>query len=243
MQRETEYNEALNKDTKISLHKGRKPNYNNIEQILINFIEFNRKALNPIITWCIAIEMFRIIPVVKKIRYKSLLQWIYIFLKRHNYTFRRHTHLGQSLPQESFDIIAQFVSKCYNSRFPMKYDDDVIDNMDETLLTLNIPPNYVIEKKGNKNIIIRTQNQEKCRLSVLLTILSNGLKLPPLLIFKSAKNGNLYNELANNINVKKGRIIITFNQKVRCTKEVMELWNKKIWLNIWIHLVIWYLIY
>ena len=33
----------------------------------------------------------------------------------------------------------------------MKYDyDDVIVNVDETLLTLNIPPNYVIEKKGKK---------------------------------------------------------------------------------------------
>ena len=32
----------------------------------------------------------------------------------------------------------------------MKYDDEVIVNMDETPLTLNMPPNYVIEKKGKK---------------------------------------------------------------------------------------------
>ncbi len=51
----------------------------------------------------------------------------------------------------------------------MKYDDEVIINMDETLLTFNMPPNYVIEKKGKKSVIIRTQNQDKCRLSVLLT--------------------------------------------------------------------------
>ena len=56
----------------------------------------------------------------------------------------------------------------------MKYDDDVIVNMEETPLTLNMPLNYVIEKKGKKSVIIRAQNLEKCRLSVLLTILSNG---------------------------------------------------------------------
>ena len=43
----------------------------------------------------------------------------------------------------------------------MKYDDEEIVNMDETLLTLNMPPNYDIAKKNKKSIIIRTQNQEK----------------------------------------------------------------------------------
>ena len=62
MQRESEYKDAPNKIIKITLHKGRTPKYNNIEQLFVNFIEFNRKALNPITTWCIAIEMFRLIP-------------------------------------------------------------------------------------------------------------------------------------------------------------------------------------
>ena len=44
-----------------------------------------------------------------------------------------------------------------------------------------MPPNYVIEEKGKKSVIIRTQNQENCKLSVLLSILSNGKKLSPLL--------------------------------------------------------------
>ena len=61
MQREFEYREASNKNTKITLHKGCIPKYNNIEQLFVNFIEFNREVLNPITTWCIAIEMFRLI--------------------------------------------------------------------------------------------------------------------------------------------------------------------------------------
>lgn len=66
MQRESQYNEVQTKDAKITLLKGSKPNYNNLEQLLDYFIEFNRKALYPIITWCIAAEMIRLIPKLKE---------------------------------------------------------------------------------------------------------------------------------------------------------------------------------
>lgn len=84
-------------------------------------------------------------------------------------------------------------------------------------------PNYVIEKNGKKSVIIRTQNQEKCRLSVLLTILSNGKKLSPLLIFKGVKDEKLEKELSQNQNVKSGKIFITFNINTWCTIEIMKI--------------------
>ena len=91
--------------------------------------------------------MFRLIPQLREVKYKTILQWIYRFLIRHNFKYWRQTHAGQSLPKESFDLIAEFVSNCYNARLCMKYNDAVIFNMDETSLTLNIPPNYIIEKR------------------------------------------------------------------------------------------------
>jgi hypothetical protein len=45
----------------------------------------------------------------------------------------------------------------------MKSEDDVIANLDETPININMPPNYTITKKGKKNVIIRIQGQEKCR--------------------------------------------------------------------------------
>lgn len=83
---------------------------------------------------------------LKEIKYKTILQWIYRFFLRHNYTIIKNTHVGQNLPKEAFDLAAEFVSKCYNLRLKMKYDD-VIVNMGKTPLTFNMPPNYVIEKK------------------------------------------------------------------------------------------------
>ena len=68
--------------------------------------------------------------------------------------------------------------------------------MDETPVFLNMNINGVGDKIGNKQIIVKTQNQEKCRVSVLLTILANGYKLAPFVIFKGNKDSsNIRKEL------------------------------------------------
>ena len=80
----------------------------------------------------------------------------------------------------------------------MKYSDDVIGNMDKIPLNINMTPNFVVSQKGKKNIIIRTQSQDKCHVLVLLTVLTNGGKLPPLLIFKGVPNRNISKEIKKN---------------------------------------------
>ena len=56
--------------------------------------------------------------------------------------------------------------------------------MDQTPVFLNMNINGVVEIIGNKQIIVKTPNQEKIRVFALLTILSNEKKLPPFIIFK-----------------------------------------------------------
>ena len=65
-----------------------------------------------------------------------------------------------------------------------------------------------IAKKGGKSIIIRTQNQEKCRASVLLTITADDNNLPPLIIFKAKANGEIEKQLNKDINVTNGKCFI-----------------------------------
>lgn len=48
-----------------------------------------------------------------------------------------------------------------------------------------------IAKKGGKSVIIKTKDQEKCRLSVILCKTADGGKLPPYLIFKAKSNGRI----------------------------------------------------
>jgi hypothetical protein len=73
-----------NKNIKIILHKGRKPIYPEIEEKLINFIEFNRKLLNPLTSYSIAQQMYKIMPQLKNKKYKAILNWIYRFLQRNH---------------------------------------------------------------------------------------------------------------------------------------------------------------
>ena len=107
----------------------------------------------------------------------------------------------------------------------MKYSDDLIGNLDETPLYFNIAPNYSFSQKRKKSIIKRTQSQDKCHVSVILTILANGGKLPPLLIiFKGVSHGKIYKDLKNNTYVKNNMIYIECNAKAWLTKDISYNW-------------------
>lgn len=59
MKIEEDLKSQKNKDIKIIIHKGPTLKYNDIENNLIEFIEFNRKLNNPVTTWCIANKLFK----------------------------------------------------------------------------------------------------------------------------------------------------------------------------------------
>ena len=90
--------------------------------------------------------------------------------------------------------------------------------MDETPFFLNMQKNKTIVIKGSKQVIIKTQGQEKCRFSCMLCILADGDKLPPLVIFKAKDKGRVYKNLLDDPNV-----------KLWTSKEIVDRWFKKIW--------------
>jgi len=57
-------------------------------------------------------------------------------------------------------------------------------NADETAIYLDMPPNHTLEKKGVKEVLLKTTGCEKLRLPVMLAETADGTKLPPLLILK-----------------------------------------------------------
>ena len=61
---------------------------------------------------------------------------------------------------------------------------------------------------GNKDINMITFGKDKERVSVMLTVLGNGEKLPPMIIFKGAENGTRYKSLLKNKYVKSKEIYI-----------------------------------
>lgn len=95
-------------------------------------------------------------------------------------------HIGLKLPNITYDIISSFLLEFNDFHVFNRIDSSIISNIDETSIFLNMPYTTT-KKKRKKNIIINTQNQEKCGITVLLVIVADSFKLPPLIIFKHWK--------------------------------------------------------
>ena len=162
--------ESLNKTT---LHKGKRPESYSIENKLISFIEFNRKLLNPISTTSILIKLLEYAPERKEKSISANVKYIYRFLLRNGFTFRTKTHFGQILKDDCFKQASLFLNEVREIRSKNGINSSIIANMDETPVFLNMPLTKTIVKRGSRQVIIKTQNQEKCRISVLLTIVAD----------------------------------------------------------------------
>jgi hypothetical protein len=46
----------------------------------------------------------------------------------------------------------------------------------------DVPSNYTVDDKGVKSVLIKTSGNEKMRVTVMLTVLADGMKLPPYVI-------------------------------------------------------------
>jgi len=171
------------------LHKGPKVKYQEIYNKFIDFLEFNRKLFNPVTTWSLLLKLYEIEPSRKNMNIKSNMNLIYKFLIKYGYSFRTKTHIGQSMKESSLKDASLFWNEVYNNRLKYGFNTYGVGNMDETPIFFNMYPNKTIAKKGNKTILIKTQSQEKCRISVILCITADGEKLPPFLILKQKKRG------------------------------------------------------
>ena len=151
-------------------------------------------------------------------------------MSRNSLSLRTPGHVGQFLPNDIKNIIINYLLELRNIIKDGGYDEGNILNMDETPLYLNMILNKVIAQKGEKNVVVRTQNQERIRISCLLTIWADGDKLPPYIIFKGKNiNNRNMNEIKNNSYFKNKKIFINFNTNAWSTTEIMIDWIEKIY--------------
>lgn len=75
-----------------------------------------------------------------------------------------------------------------------------------------MPFHKTIYKCGAKTICIRTQPQEKCKISIILSIAGYGTKLIPYTIFKGAANGKIIKDLIKTKYVTEKRCICQTNK-------------------------------
>jgi len=91
-------------------------------------------------------------------------------------------------------------------------------NVDETAIYLDMPPNYTLEKKGVKEVLLKTTGCEKLRLTEMLAATADGRKLPPLL--------NLKRKTLPKLDMFLKDIIVRVQEKVWMTEELTLEWLK-----------------
>jgi len=117
-------------------------------------------------------------------QFKAGNHWCQRFTKRKGLSLRQKTTLAQRLPDDYKEKIVQFHRFIINRHKEHSYPMQVIANMDETLLTFDMPPNRTVNNMGEKTIKIRTTGNEKNRVTVVLACCGDGSKIKPMVIFK-----------------------------------------------------------
>jgi hypothetical protein len=95
-----------------------------------------------------------------------------------------------------------------------------IGNANEKAIYLVMPPNYTLEKKGVKEVLLKTTGFEKLCVTVMLAATADGRKLPPLLILE---RGTLPKSEAFM------KDIVRAQEKGWMTEELMLEWLKIVW--------------
>jgi hypothetical protein len=82
-------------------------------------------------------------------------------------------------------------------------------------------PNYMLEKKGVKEVLLKTTGCEKLRLTVMLAATTDGRKLPPLLILKR--------KTVPKLEAFPKEVIVRAQEKGWMTEKPMLEWLKIVW--------------
>lgn len=87
--------------------------------------------------------------------------------------------IQDKLSQNCFFQASFFLNECLNKRIAFNFWDAVIGNFDETPIVFNMILNKTIAQKGGKSITIKSYEQEKYCISIILAITAKGNKLAP----------------------------------------------------------------
>jgi len=145
----------------------------------------------------------------------ALKLWCTRFLRRMGFSIRKIGHYAQKTKDNVVDFIKEFI--LYKNKIILEYNlennEECIGNADETPIWLEPVDNKTVDIIGNKDINMITFGKDKERVSVMLTVLGNGEKLPPMIIFKGVENGTRYKSLLKNKYVKSKEIYIGYQVK------------------------------
>ncbi|CAG8632807.1 2269_t:CDS:1, partial [Diversispora eburnea] len=209
-----------------SIGSGKKSQYPKVEKILKQWILEHRQ--NAVAATCDIIKMHMLTLLSNDFaetypgadsKFHATDMWLFQFMKRNNFALRRKTKISQKLPEDLADKIISFQKFIINHRNLYNYNLSHIGNMDETPIFFDMVQNQTIDTRRSKTVNVRTTSNEKNRFTCVLTILADGTKLAPFVIFKGQC-------LPKNL---PDGIVVIMHSKGWMDEAGMNVWFEKIW--------------
>ena len=113
--------------------------------------------------------------------------WLEKFMNRNGLSLRRRTTTAQKGPSHMIDKLVGYILQVRRLSRQFSYTPDSIIAMDETPVWADMVAETSVDKRGAKDIPLKTTGHEKVRVSVCLAAKADGTKLKPLIVFGAAK--------------------------------------------------------
>lgn len=146
--------------------------------------------------------------------------WCDKFMKREHLSLRRRTTICQKLPSDYENKLLEYQRYIINLRRQKLYCLNSIGNADEVPVYFDMPRNYTVSAKGEKQITIKTTGYEKARVTVMLSITADGNKLPPYVILnrKTIPKEEFCKD-----------VIVRAQPNAWMTSDLMDDWLRSVW--------------
>lgn len=113
----------------------------------------------------IIIKGYQLMPSLRQLSYQGIHTWFYRFMERNHLSFRRVTHIGQPLKDDSSEAMMNFILYCKKAindlNIVIPENLDCIANMDETPIYFEMVTDTTVERIGRKKVNIKTLVEKK----------------------------------------------------------------------------------
>ena len=124
---------------------GQKINWPEIEEKLMTWLNRHREKGVRVTGKALKREALRLHKTEGNQGFKASCTWLRKFMKRHNISFRRATHVSQKCVSILDDKVQNFLKFVIRLRKRQNYDLSMIGNMDETPIWLDMPGDYTLD--------------------------------------------------------------------------------------------------
>ncbi|CAG8643491.1 5976_t:CDS:1, partial [Diversispora eburnea] len=100
-------------------------------------------------------------------------KWLEGFMCCYKLSNRHHTTIAQRLPEDLIEKQHEFLNFILYRRIQYDYSLNLIENIDETLLTFDMPSNITVEETGSRTVSIHTTGHKKLNFTVVLSCMAD----------------------------------------------------------------------